>query len=32
VLFTLEKNGLHRRASDRDAVEVDERLALQVTH
>ena len=32
VLFTLEKHGPQRRASDHDDVEVDERMALQVTH
>jgi isoamylase len=31
VLFTLEKHRPHRRASDQDVVEVDERMALQVT-
>jgi isoamylase len=32
VLFTLEKHRPHRRASDDDVVEVDARMALQVTH
>ena len=32
VLFTLEKHRPHRRASDHDVVEIDERMALQVTH
>ena len=31
VLFTLEKHPPHRRASDHDVVEIDERMALQVT-
>jgi len=31
VLFTLEKYRPHRRASDHDASEIDERMALQVT-
>jgi hypothetical protein len=30
VLFTLEKHRPHRRASDHDVVEIDERMALQV--
>jgi len=32
VLFTLEKHRPHRRASDHDVVDVDARMALQVTH
>jgi glycogen operon protein len=32
VLFTLEKHRRHRRASDHDVVEADERMALQVMH
>jgi len=30
VLFTLEKHRPHRRASDHEVVEIDERMALQV--